>query len=99
MRPEKAAIFALIKLSDSTNKQVAEAAALALQDSLGIPIGTENKVWEQITKELDRKSPDEFVRDRLVRQEARVHQLEASIKKWQTFYVAALDNLYKGCQR
>ena len=91
LRPEKEAIFVLIKLSEEQNKQVAEAAAMALQDSLGIPVGTEHKVWEQIVKELDRKSTDEFVRDRLVRQEARVHQLEGSIKKWQTLYLAALE--------
>jgi HEAT repeat protein len=95
LRPEKAAIFALIKLLDNKNKQIADAAAAALQDSLGIPAGTEPKVWEQIAKELDRKSPDEFIRDRLVRQEARVHQLEAGIKRWQSLYISALDNLYK----
>lgn len=96
LRPEKTAIFALIKLLDNKNKPVADAVSLALQDSLGIPAGTDPKVWEQIAKELDRKSPDEFVRDRLVRQEARVHQLEASIKRWQSLYVAAMDSLYKG---
>jgi HEAT repeat protein len=96
LRPEKNAIFILIKLLDNKNKQVADAAALALQDSLGIPAGTDTKVWEQIAKELDRKSPDEFIRDRLVRQEARVHQLETSMKRWQSLYVSALDTLYKG---
>jgi HEAT repeat protein len=96
LRPEKPAIFALITLLGNKNRQVADAAAAALQDSLGIPAGTDPKVWEQITKELERKSPDEFVRDRLVRQEARVHQLEASIKRWQLLYISALDNLYRG---
>lgn len=96
LRPEKNAIFILIKLLDNKNKQAADAAAIALQDSLGIPAGTDAKVWEQIAKELDRKSPDEFIRDRLVRQEARVHQLETSIKRWQSLYVSALDTLYKG---
>ncbi|MDO8301898.1 MAG: hypothetical protein Q7T18_01525, partial [Sedimentisphaerales bacterium] len=95
LRPEKNAFFALIALLDNKNKAVADAAALALQDSLGIPTGTEPKVWDQIAKELDRKSPDEFIRDRLVRQEARVHQLETSMKRWQMLYVSALDSLYK----
>ena len=95
LRPEKNAIFILIKLLDNKNKQIADAAALALQDSLGIPAGTDIKVWEQIAKELDRKSPDEFIRDRLVRQEARVHQLEMSIKRWQLLYISSLDTLYR----
>ena len=96
LRPDKEAIFQLIDLVDSSDKDLAEGAEKALQASLGIPIGADKQLWEQIRKELSRKRRAEFVRDRLITQEAKVRRLEREAKLWRNLYMLALDKIYEG---
>jgi len=96
LRPEKKAIFELIDLIDNPDKELAVASEKALQDSLGIPTGTDERVWRQITKELQQKSRDAFVRDRLVLQERKVRELADECALWRRLYLAALDRIYEG---
>lgn len=92
LRPDKEAISELIRLLDNTDKEIAAAAAKALQD--WFPVGTDKEVWGEILKDLRKKSPAEIVKDRLVRQEAKAHRLQAELQLWQKLYLSALDKMY-----
>jgi len=92
-RPDIGAISNLMDLLDDSEKQVASQAEETLI-SLGIPIGEDAKARRQIIKELERKGKDEFLRDWLIRQEARMHELESELDLWQQLYLAALGKIY-----
>jgi len=95
LRPERDPIFELIKLRDHPDRGIAATAEKELQELLGIPIGADEWTWEQIRKELQRKSRYEFIRDRLVRQEAKARKLKAEMERWQRLYVTAIEKLYQ----
>ncbi len=95
LRPEREPIFELIKLRDHSDRGIAATAEKELQDLLGIPIGADEWTWEQIRKELQRKNRYEFIRDRLVRQEAKARKLKAEMERWQRLYVTAIERLYQ----
>jgi hypothetical protein len=95
LRPERESIFELIKLRDHSDRGIAATAEKELQELLGIPIGADEWTWEQIRKELQRKSRYEFIRDRLVRQEAEARKLKAEMEQWQRLYVTAIEKLYQ----
>ena len=83
IRPDKEAMSELIKLLDDADVEIAGAAEKALQDSFGIPVGTDKEVWVKILKDLQRKSPNEIRRERLLQQETRVRKLQAERDLWQ----------------
>ncbi len=95
LRPEREPIFELIKLRDHSDRGIAAMAEKELQELLGVPVGADGRTWEQIRKELQRKSRYEFVRDRLVRQEAQARKLKAEMQRWQKLYVTAVEKLYQ----
>ncbi len=95
LRPDPEAISDIIKLIDDSDREISQAAEKALQEAFGIPIGTDKQVWRQILKDLQRKSPNEIRRDRLLQQERRVRSLQAQRDKWRNLYLGSLDNEYE----
>ncbi|RKY06896.1 MAG: hypothetical protein DRP65_11130, partial [Planctomycetota bacterium] len=94
IRPDKEAMSELIRLLDDEDVEIAAAAESALQDSFGIPVGTDKEVWGKILKDLQRKSPNEIRRERLLQQETRMRKLQAELNLWQSLYLGSLDREY-----
>jgi HEAT repeat protein len=95
LRPEPSALRGLIGLLDDPNAEVAKAAETALQESFGIPVGTSRAVWSDILVELQKKSPEEIRRERLLRQEVKLRQVQAERDRWQKSYLALLDRHFE----
>jgi HEAT repeat protein len=80
---------------DDPDKEVATAAEQAVR-SLGIPVGENAEARKQIIAQLRRKGREEFLRDWLINQEARMRTLEAESELWRQRYLSALDKIYDG---
>jgi F0F1-type ATP synthase membrane subunit c/vacuolar-type H+-ATPase subunit K len=94
IRPDKEAMSELIRLLDDGDVEISGAAESALQDSFGIPVGTDKEVWSTILKDLQRKSPNEIRRERLLQQETRMRKLQGELALWRRLYIAGLDKEY-----
>ncbi len=95
LRTDPDAFSDIINLIDDPDGEISQAAEKVLQEAFGIPIGTDKQVWRQILKDLQRKSPNEIRRDRLLKQERRVRSLQAQLDKWRSLYMGSLDNEYE----
>jgi HEAT repeat protein len=91
--PDKQAVARLIVLLDSPEPEVVEAARGAL-GYVGIAVSSDPGVRKQMLTELQQRGTETFLRERLVRQETRMRELETDLDKWQTRYRAMLDRLY-----
>ena len=94
IRPEPEALSSLIKLMDEPDSDVARAVEASLQEAFGIPVGTGRAVWDQILNDLKQKSPDDIRRERLLRQEMKLREMQAERDRWQRLYLGALDKQY-----
>lgn len=94
LRPEPAALRELIGLLDNPNAEVSKAAEAALQETFGIPVGTSRKVWSDILTELQLKRPDEIRKERLLRQEMKLREVQTERDRWQKLYLFSLDKQY-----
>ncbi len=97
LQPHQKAIVKLIKLTESSNKQIADAAKSAVK-ALGIPQGKDAEARHQIIKEIEQKGKDEFLKDWLIRQETQIKNLEGQVNYWKKQYVKSLDKLYDKLQ-
>ena len=95
LRTEPAALRGLIKLLDDPDAEVAKAAETALQEAFGIPVGARRAVWSGILDELQLKSPEDIRRERLLRQEMKLRQVQAERDRWQKLYLSSLDKQYE----
>ncbi|MCE5186716.1 MAG: HEAT repeat domain-containing protein [Planctomycetaceae bacterium] len=95
LRPEPQALRLLIGLLDDTDPGVALAAETELQESFGVPVGTSRSVWADILDELQQKGPEEIRRERLLRQEAKLREVQAERDRWQKLFIASLDKQYE----
>jgi HEAT repeat protein len=95
LQPDMRAIFKLIDRLDDSESQVAAEAEKALR-SLGTPIGKDAEARKQIRTDLKRKGRDEFFRDLLIRQEAKMRDLRAETDQWKKRYLEALHKVYGG---
>ena len=95
LQPDMKAILKLIELLDDPESQIAAGAEKALR-FLGKPIGKDAEARKQITSELKRKGRDEFFRDLLFRQEAKMRELEKESDFWQDRYLQSLEQIYSG---
>ncbi|MHC4912958.1 MAG: HEAT repeat domain-containing protein, partial [Planctomycetota bacterium] len=95
LQPDMRAVFKLIDRLDDSDEQVAAEAEKALR-FLGTPIGKDAEAREQIRSELKRRGRDEFFRDLLIRQEAKMRDLQAERDRWRQEYLAASDRIYDG---
>lgn len=95
VRPEPQAFRLLIQLLDESNPEISQAAERALQESFGIPVGTGWQVWTTILEQLRQKSPEDIRRERLLRQEMRLREIQEERDRWQHLYLSALDNEFE----
>ena len=95
LRTEPTALRGLIKLLDDPDAEVAKAAETALQEAFGIPVGTSRAVWAGILEELRLKSPEDIRRERLLRQEMKLREVQAERDRWQKLYLSVLDKQYE----
>jgi hypothetical protein len=89
------AIILLAELAGDKDSQVSAAAEEALR-SIGIPVGRYARNRSQIIAELRTRGLERFQREWMVRQEARVSELEKQRNQWQKLYFSALDKIYQG---
>ncbi|UCF42717.1 MAG: HEAT repeat domain-containing protein [Planctomycetota bacterium] len=95
LQPDMRAIFKLIDRLDDSDEQVAAEAEKALR-FLGTPIGKDAEAREQIRSELKRRGRDEFFRDLLIRQEAKMRDLQGERDRWREEYLSASGRIYDG---
>ena len=95
VRPDKTAILDLIQLLNNSNQAVAREAEESLNKILGVPVGASKTEWERIARELEKKSREEFITDRLVMQYDKVRQLEENLAEWKKLYKTGLDKFYE----
>jgi HEAT repeat protein len=95
LQPDVRAIFKLIDRLDDSDEEVAAGAEKALR-FLGTPVGKDAEAREQIRSELERKGRDEFFRDLLIRQEAKMRELKKESDSWQERYLQSLEEIYNG---
>lgn len=95
IRVEKDAILDLIGFVDSPDSQISQEAQKSLQKILGVPVGLDKSEWKRITKELSRKSKDEFLADQLVVQYDKCRKMEAQVGDWKNLFLATIDKYYE----
>jgi len=95
--PDKQAVAKLITLLDSPEPQVADGARIALA-SIGISVSQDAALRRQTLTELQQRATEMFLRERLVRQETRMREIETDLVTWQTRYLKALDGLCNSLQ-
>ncbi len=91
--PDKAAVTKLISLLDGPDPQVAEAARAALV-SIGISLSQDPAAQRKTLAELDQRGAEAYLRERLVRQETRVREMETDLSAWQKRYLTTLSDLH-----
>jgi hypothetical protein len=91
LRPEPEALKCLIQLLNDSDTEIVRGAELALQESFGVPMGTSRDVWAKILKDLEKKDPTEIRRERLLRQETRLREIQADRDRWQKLYIGVVD--------
>ncbi len=95
LRTEPEALRYLIQLLDDTDPEIVRGAELALQEVFGVPVGTGKQVWEKILQEINQKDPADIRRERLLRQETRLREVQAERDRWQRLYLTALDKEFE----
>jgi len=95
IRAEPEALRSLVKLLEDADPEIVRAAELALQESFGMPVGTGKDVWAKILADLNKKNPTEIHRDRLLRQENRLREVQADRDRWQKLYIDTLDKEFE----
>jgi HEAT repeat protein len=96
LRPEPEALKYLIQLLNDSDTDVVRGAEQALQESFGVPMGTGREVWAKILKDLEKKDPEEIRRERLLRQETRLREIQADRDRWQKLYIGVVDKEFEG---
>ncbi len=91
--PDKQAVAKLLSLVDSPDATVADAARNALA-AVGIAAGPDPATRRPMMTELQQRGTEAFLRERVIRQETRMRELEADLSTWQTRYSTALGRLY-----
>jgi HEAT repeat protein len=91
--PDKAAVAKLISLLGNPDRQIVEAARGALV-SVGISVSADPAAQRQMLAELQQRGVETFLRERTIRQETRVRELERDLGDWQKRYMKALSDLH-----
>jgi HEAT repeat protein len=91
--PDKQAVTELINLLESRETPIAEAARSALL-SVGIPVTQDSVSWQQVLADLKERGPDAYLRDRVIRDETRLRELERDLTAAQAQYLTALGGWY-----
>jgi tetratricopeptide (TPR) repeat protein len=91
--PDKQAVIKLLGLMNVAEPQVVEAARNALA-SVGISVSSDPTIRGQTLLELEQKSLETFLRDRVIRQETRMRENEIERESLWKKYLTALTSLY-----
>jgi HEAT repeat protein len=91
--PDKAAVIQLVRLVSSPEPAIVEAVRTALA-SLGLSVSLDPAARRQMLAELQERGVEAFLRERLVRQETRMRELEIEVSALQKRYLAALGSGY-----
>ena len=95
LQPDMKAAIKLIDLVGDSEMQIAAAAEEGL-NSLGIQVGKDAEARKETINQLKRQGPEVFLRNRLIRQEAQMRELETELNLLQGRYLSALDRIYNG---
>jgi len=90
--PNRNVIPQLVKLLDDPVAQISQAAGEALQE--WVPLGKDKKIWGQVIAELNQKTPDQIVKERLLRQETKLRQSLIELEALKSDYLLMLEELY-----
>jgi tetratricopeptide (TPR) repeat protein len=91
--PDKQAVARLFSLVDSPDPPIVDAARSQLA-SLGIAVSPDPAVRQKTLEELQGRGAETFLRERVIRQETRMREIEAEREAWQKKYLTALSTLY-----
>ncbi|MGE5296834.1 MAG: HEAT repeat domain-containing protein, partial [Solirubrobacterales bacterium] len=91
--PDKQAVIKLLGLMDSAEPQIVEAARDALK-SVGIVVSSDPVVRRQTLLELQQRSTEAFLRERVIRQETRLRENDADRENVWKKYLADKTTLY-----
>lgn len=91
--PDKQAVAQLVTLLDSADPEIVTEARNALT-SIGITVSADPEIRRQMFTELQQRGAEAFLRERLVRQETRMREMETELATWQQRYRTALSRLY-----
>ena len=89
--PDREAVAKLVTLLGSPDLQIVEAVRAALT-SVGIPASQDPTIRRQMLADLRQHGVEAFLRERLVRQETRVRELETDLLAMQKRYLTALGD-------
>ena len=81
------AVAKLVELLGDPEQRIAQAAELALKDA-GIPVVKDPQARRQIIDNLQRKGNEGFLRDLLVRNEAKMDELEEERNQWLKLFLS-----------
>ncbi|MHC4191422.1 MAG: HEAT repeat domain-containing protein [Planctomycetota bacterium] len=93
LQPDMKAVISLINIVGDTNKEVAAAAEQTLK-SLGIPVGKDAEARKRTIEKLKREGQEEFLRNRLIWQEAQIREKETLLNMWKGGYLSVLGQIY-----
>ncbi len=94
LRLDIKAVVRLIKLVDSTDKQVAAEAENSLR-SLGITYGQTSDARQQDIDKIQREGPLVFMSKQLTRQQTQMRQMRERVDSWRKRYLTSLGKLYE----
>jgi hypothetical protein len=91
--PDKQAVVKLVSLMDSPDLQIVEAARSALA-VVGITASLDPAARRQMLAEFQQRGAEAFLRERVIRQETRMREIESDREGWERRYLTALGMLY-----
>jgi HEAT repeat protein len=89
--PDKAAVAKLISLLDGSDLPIVDAARAALV-SIGISASQDPAARQALLADVQGRGAEAFLRERLIRQETRVRELETDLSAWQKRYLTVLSS-------
>jgi len=93
LHPDMRAAITLLKLVDSSEEGLGDAAENALI-AVGISAGEDAKARKRIIRDLTAEGPTVFLQKRLIRKESQIRSRKAELALWQGRYLVALGNVY-----
>lgn len=91
--PDKRAVVKLVSLMDGPDLRIVEAARNALAQ-VGITAGLDPEARLRMLAELQQRGSEAFLRERVIRQETRMREVENDREGWERRYLSALGTLY-----
>ncbi|AQT69868.1 hypothetical protein STSP2_03068 [Anaerohalosphaera lusitana] len=87
---KRGSLICLVDILDSSNQAIASAARKALPYWISVDGDAPS-----IKRELQNKEPEEIIRERIIRLEDAMKQVQATANKWKNLYIKRLDQEYE----